>query len=80
MVTFYKKELRYITNVENITLYKPYSIIDIIEMGWLLIDGKTENVTLYKIENDLGVVDSYNSKIFIKINEWREIQLNKLSI
>ena len=57
-------------NFQN--LGKIYSVTDIIEAGSLS--------EMYYLEDEFGKTDVAYSDLFISLDKWREIQLNKLGI
>ena len=78
------EQLDYFTNRENITIGKSYEVISKIS-GYDLLNSKDggvigDYVTIYDIFNDIGEKVSYNSKLFLTVEEWREKRLNDLNI
>ena len=76
------ENLCYKTNREDITIGKSYDV-HYQEQGQYMILGnndKIELIHLIGIKNDRGEILSYNKKLFVSLEEWREIQLQKLEI
>lgn len=79
------ENLGYETNIEDITIGKSYDVHyqqqgrDFTEY-MILGNDKIELVNLIGIKNDRGEILSYNKKLFVSLEEWREIQLQKLEI
>lgn len=76
------ENLGYKTNREDITIGKSYDV-HYQEQGQYMILGnndKIELIHLIGIKNDRGEILSYNKKLFVSLEEWREIQLLKLEI
>lgn len=76
------ENLCYKTHVEDITIGKSYDIV-YQQQGQYMILGnndKIELIHLIGIKNDCGEILSYNKKLFVSLEEWRDIQLQKLEI
>ena len=76
------ENLGYETHIEDITIGKSYDIV-YQQQGQYMILGdndKIELIHLIGIKNDRGEILPYNKKLFVSLEEWREIQLLKLEI
>ena len=78
------EKLDYFTNSENITIGKSYDVISQLS-GYDILDSKEggvigDYVRIYDIFNDRGKKVSYNSLLFVTVEEWREKRLNDLNI
>lgn len=76
------EDLVYKTHIEDITVGKSYDIVYQQQGQYVLFDDpyKMELIHLIGIKNDGGEILSYNQKLFVSLEEWREIQLQKLEI
>lgn len=76
------ENLCYETNREDITVGKSYDVHYQQPGQYVIFDDndKIELVNLIGIKNDRGEILSYNKKLFVSLEEWREIQLLKLEI
>jgi len=74
------EDLGYKTYINDITVGKLYVVIS--QHQDYIIRGSTitDYVTLYNIRNDEGDMIRYNKKLFVSLEDWREIQLLKLEI
>ena len=75
------ENLGYKTNVEDITIGKSYDIV-YQQQQYMIFDDpyKMELVNLIGIKNDRDQILPYNQKLFVSLEEWREIQLQKIEI
>ena len=75
------ENLCYKTHVEDITVVKSYDIV-YQQQGQYMILGndKIELIHLIGIKNDRDQILPYNQKLFVSLEEWREIQLQKIEI
>ena len=72
------ENLIYDTYIEDITIGKIYDVISQ-DQDFVINDSFiTDYVTLYNLRNDKGDIIKYNKKLFINLDEWREIQLSKI--
>ena len=82
------ENLGYKTNVEGITIGKSYDIVYQQQQYMIFDDPLKYNFGAYKIEfihligikNDRDQILPYNQKLFVSLEEWREIQLQKIEI
>ena len=76
------ENLCYKTNREDITVGKSYDVHYQQPGQYVIFDDhdKIELVNLIGIKNDIGEILPYNKKLFVSLEEWREIQLQKLEI
>lgn len=75
------ENLGYKTNVEGITIGKSYDIV-YQQQQYMIFDDpyKIEFIHLIGIKNDRDQILPYNQKLFVSLEEWREIQLQKIEI
>ncbi len=90
------ENLGYKTNVEGITIGKSYDIVYqqqqymILDVKMVSLESmplntfdnpyKIEFIHLIGIKNDRDQILPYNQKLFVSLEEWREIQLQKIEI
>ena len=76
------EDLVYKTHIEDITVGKLYDVLYQQQGQYLILDenDKIEFVQQYGIKNDGGEILPYNKKLFVSLEDWREIQLLKLEI
>jgi len=74
------ENLGYETCIDQITFGKSYDVIS--QHGDYIIKSSTitDYVTLYDIRNDEGNMIRYNKKLFLTIDDWRELKLKELGI
>jgi len=74
------ENLGYETCIDDITVGKSYDVIS--QHGDYIIKSSTitDYVTLYDIRNDDGNMIRYNKKLFLTIDDWRELKLKELGI
>lgn len=74
--------LGYETHIEDITIGKSYDVHYQQPRQYVIFDDhdKIELVNLIGIKNDGGEILPYNQKLFVSLEEWRDIQLQKLEI
>ena len=72
--------LGYKTYINDITVGKLYDVIS--QHQDYIIRGSTitDYVTLYNIRNDEGDMIRYNKKLFVSLEDWREMSLDKIGI
>lgn len=76
------ENLGYETHIEDITIGKSYDV-HYQQQGQYMILGnndKIELIHLIGIKNDRDQILPYNQKLFVSLEEWREIQLQKIEI
>jgi len=66
------EHLNYETCTDFITIGKSYDVI--------CSSDFQQDYILYTIENDLGGVTRYNSRLFVSIEVWRDKQLDLIGI
>ena len=76
------ENLCYKTNREDITVGKSYDVHYQQPGQYVIFDDhdKIELVNLIGIKNDRCEILTYNQKLFVSLEEWRDIQLQKLEI
>jgi hypothetical protein len=74
------ENLGYETCIDDITVGKSYDVIS--QHGDYIIRGSTitDYVTLYNLKNDKGNIIRYNKKLFLNLEDWREMRLNTIGI
>jgi hypothetical protein len=74
------ENLGYETCIDDITVGKSYDVIS--QHGDYIIRGSniTDCVTLYNLKNDKGYITRYNKKLFLNLEDWREMRLNTIGI
>jgi len=74
------ENLGYDTCIDHITVGKSYDVIS--QHGDYIIRGSTitDYVTLYNLKNDKGNMIRYNKKLFLNLEDWREMRLNTIGI
>lgn len=74
------EDLGYETCIDHITVGKSYDVIS--QHGDYIIKSSTitDYVTLYNIRNDDGNMIRYNKKLFLTIDDWRELKLKELGL
>ena len=74
------EDLGYKTYINDITVGKLYDVIS--QHQDYIIRGSTitDYVTLYNIRNDEGDMIRYNKKLFVSLEDWREMRLDKIGI
>jgi hypothetical protein len=74
------ENLGYETCIDDITVGKSYDVIS--QHGDYIIRGSTitDYVTLYNLKNDKGNMIRYNKKLFLNLEDWREMRLNTIGI
>ena len=75
------ENLGYKTHVEDITVGKSYDVHYQKHGQYIIYDiDKIELVYQYDIKNDRGEILPYNQRLFVSLEEWRDIQFEKLEI
>ena len=73
------ENLGYETCIDDITVGKSYDVIsqhnDFIIRDSLIT---TDYVTLYNLKNDKGNIIRYNKKLFLNLEDWRELRINEI--
>ena len=74
------ENLKYETCIDHITVGKSYDVIS--QHGDYIIRDSliTDYVTLYNLRNDKGNIIRYNEKLFLNLEDWREMRLNTIGI
>jgi hypothetical protein len=74
------ENLGYETCIDHITVGKSYDVI--LQHDDYIIKSSTitDYVTLYDIRNDEGNIIRYNKKLFLTIDDWRELKLKELGL
>ena len=72
------ENLKYETCIDHITVGKSYDVIS--QHGDYIIRGSTitDYVTLYNLKNDKGNIIRYNKKLFLNLEDWRELRINEI--
>lgn len=72
------ENLGYETCIDDITVGKLYDVIS--QHGDYIIRGSTitDYVTLYNLKNDKGNIIRYNKKLFLNLEDWRELRINEI--
>jgi hypothetical protein len=74
------ENLGYETCIDDITVGKSYDVISQ-HKDFIIRDSLiTDYVTLYNLKNDKGYIIRYNKKLFINLEDWREMRLNTIGI
>ena len=72
------ENLGYETCIDDITVGKSYDVIsqhnDFIIRDSLIADY----VTLYNLKNDKGNIIRSNKKLFLNLEDWRELRINEI--
>ena len=74
------ENLGYETCIDDITVGKSYDVIS--QHGDYIIRGSTitDYVTLYNLRNEKGDMIRYNKKLFLNLDDWREMRLDTIGI
>ena len=76
------ENLGYKTCIDHITVGKSYDVIsqhqDFLFNQILNGSYKTELVILYNLRNDKGDITRYNKKLFLNLEDWRELRINEI--
>jgi len=77
------ENLGYETCIDDITVGKSYDVIS--QHKDYIIRGSTgstitDYVTLYNLRNDKGNIIRYNNKLFLNLEDWRELRLKEIDI
>jgi hypothetical protein len=72
------ENLGYETCIDDITVGKSYDVIS--QHVDYIIRGSTitDYVTLYNLKNDKGNMIRYNKKLFLNLEDWRELRINEI--
>ena len=74
------ENLKYETCIDDITVGKSYDVISQ-HKDFIIRDSLiTDYVTLYNLKNDKGNMIRYNKKLFLNLEDWREMRLNTIGI
>jgi hypothetical protein len=74
------ENLGYETCIDDITVGKSYDVISL-HKDFIIRDSLiTDYVTLYNLRNDKGNIIRYNSKLFLNLEDWRELRLKEIDI
>lgn len=76
------ENLGYETHIEDITIGKSYDVLYQKQGEYMILgdNDKIKLIHLIGIKNDVGEILPYNKKLFVSLEEWREIQFEKLEI
>lgn len=74
------ENLKYETCIDDITVGKSYDVIsqhrDYVIKDSIIVDY----VTLYNLRNDKGNIIRYNKKLFLNLEDFRELRINEILI
>ena len=74
------ENLKYDTCIDDITVGKSYDVISK-HKDFIIRDSLiTDYVTLYNLRNDKGDIILYNNKLFLNLEDWRELRLKEIDI
>ena len=72
------ENLKYETCIDDITVGKSYDVISQ-HQDYIIRDSLiTDYVTLYNLRNDKGNIIRYNEKLFLNLEDWRELRINEI--
>lgn len=72
------ENLGYETCIDHITVGKSYDVISQ-HKDFIIRDSTiTDYVTLYNLRNDKGNITRYNEKLFLNLEDWRELRINEI--
>ena len=72
------ENLKYVTCIDDITVGKSYDVISQ-HKDFIIRDSLiTDYVTLYNLRNDKGNIIRYNEKLFLSLEDWRELRINEI--
>jgi hypothetical protein len=72
------ENLKYDTCIDDITVGKSYDVISK-HKDFIIRDSLiTDYVTLYNLRNDKGDIILYNNKLFLNLEDWRELRLKEI--
>ena len=72
------ENLGYKTCIDHITVGKSYDVISQ-HKDFIIRDSTiTDYVTLYNLRNDKGNITRYNEKLFLNLEDWRELRINEI--